>query len=32
MINKLTLRNFKSISEQSYDFTDFDLLVSTSTH
>lgn len=27
MIHKLTLRNFKSISEQSYDFTDFDLLV-----
>ena len=27
MINKLTLRNFKSIGEQSYDFTDFDLLV-----
>lgn len=27
MIHKVTLRNFKSISEQSYDFTDFDLLV-----
>lgn len=27
MIHKLTLRNFKSITEQSYDFTDFDLLV-----
>lgn len=27
MIHKLTLRNFKSIDEQSYDFTDFDLLV-----
>lgn len=27
MINKLTLSNFKSIGEQSYDFTDFDLLV-----
>jgi predicted ATPase len=27
MIHKLTLRNFKSISEQSYQFTDFDLLV-----
>lgn len=27
MIHKLTLRNFKSIGEQSYDFTDFDLLV-----
>lgn len=27
MIHKLTLRNFKSISEQSYEFTDFDLLV-----
>jgi AAA ATPase domain/AAA domain, putative AbiEii toxin, Type IV TA system len=27
MIHKLTLRNFKSIGEQSYDFSDFDLLV-----
>jgi hypothetical protein len=27
MITKLTLRNFKSVSEQSYDFTQFDLLV-----
>ena len=27
MIHKLTLRNFKSIGEQSYYFTDFDLLV-----
>jgi AAA ATPase domain/AAA domain, putative AbiEii toxin, Type IV TA system len=27
MIDKLTLRNFKSISEQTYSFTDFDLLV-----
>ncbi len=27
MIHKLTLRNFKSIGEQAYDFTDFDLLV-----
>ena len=27
MIHKLTLRNFKSISEQEYEFTDFDLLV-----
>jgi hypothetical protein len=27
MIHKLTLRNFKSISEQVYEFTDFDLLV-----
>ena len=27
MIHKLTLRNFKSISEQTYEFTDFDLLV-----
>ena len=27
MITKLTLRNFKSIGEQSYDFTQFDLLV-----
>ena len=27
MIHKLTLRNFKSIDEQTYDFTDFDLLV-----
>lgn len=27
MIHKLTLRNFKSIGEQSYEFTDFDLLV-----
>lgn len=27
MIHKLTLRNFKSIGEQSYKFTDFDLLV-----
>ncbi len=27
MIHKLTLRNFKSVGEQSYQFTDFDLLV-----
>ena len=27
MITKLLLRNFKSISEQTYDLTDFDLLV-----
>lgn len=27
MITKLTLRNFKSIGEQTYEFTDFDLLV-----
>ncbi len=27
MIHKLTLHNFKSIGEQSYEFTDFDLLV-----
>ena len=27
MINRLTLLNFKSIGKQSYDFTDFDLLV-----
>lgn len=27
MINKLTLRNFKSIGEQEYQFTSFDLLV-----
>ena len=27
MITKLTLRNFKSIDEQTYEFTDFDLLV-----
>ena len=27
MIHTMTLRNFKSISEQSYTFTDFDLLV-----
>ncbi|MCX5830858.1 MAG: AAA family ATPase [Deltaproteobacteria bacterium] len=27
MITKLTLRNFKSINEQSYEFTKFDLLV-----
>jgi len=27
MINRLTLRNFKSVGEQSYDFTQFDLLV-----
>lgn len=27
MITKLTLRNFKSIGEQTYTFTDFDLLV-----
>lgn len=27
MINRLTLRNFKSIGKQSYDFTQFDLLV-----
>ena len=27
MITKLTLRNFKSVGEQSYDFTRFDLLV-----
>jgi AAA15 family ATPase/GTPase len=27
MINKLTLHNFKSIGEQTYEFTQFDLLV-----
>jgi len=27
MITKLTLRNFKSVGEQAYDFTQFDLLV-----
>ena len=27
MITKLTLRNFKSIGDQTYAFTDFDLLV-----
>ena len=27
MITKLVLRNFKSIKEQAYDLTDFDLLV-----
>lgn len=27
MINRVTIRNFKSISDQVYDFTDFDLLV-----
>ncbi len=27
MITKLTLRNFKSVDEQVYDFTEFDLLV-----
>ena len=27
MITQLTLRNFKSIGEQTYEFTDFDLLV-----
>ena len=27
MITKLTLRNFKSVKEQTYDFTQFDLLV-----
>lgn len=27
MINRLTLRNFKSVGEQAYDFTQFDLLV-----
>ena len=27
MITKLTLRNFKSVDEQSYEFTDFDLLI-----
>jgi hypothetical protein len=27
MITKLTVRNFKSIGEQTYDFTKFDLLV-----
>lgn len=27
MITKLTLRNFKNVGEQSYDFTQFDLLV-----
>lgn len=27
MITKLTLRNFKSVGKQSYDFTYFDLLV-----
>ena len=29
MITKLTLRNFKSVSEQVYDFTRFDLPFST---
>lgn len=27
MINRLTLRNFKNVGEQTYDFTQFDLLV-----
>jgi predicted ATPase len=27
MIRKVTIKNFKSITDQSYDFTDFDLLV-----
>ena len=27
MITKLTLRNFKSVSDQTYEFTDFDLLI-----
>ena len=27
MITKLTLRNFKSVGEQAYEFTQFDLLV-----
>jgi hypothetical protein len=27
MITKLTLRNFKSVGEQVYEFTRFDLLV-----
>ena len=27
MITQLTLRNFKSVGEQIYKFTDFDLLV-----
>ena len=27
MITKLTLGNFKSVGEQTYDFTQFDLLV-----
>ena len=27
MITRLTLRNFKGIGEQTYDFTQFDLLV-----
>jgi AAA15 family ATPase/GTPase len=27
MITKLTLRNFKSVGEQIYEFTRFDLLV-----
>jgi putative AbiEii toxin of type IV toxin-antitoxin system/AAA ATPase-like protein len=27
MINRLTLRNFKSVGEQTYDFTRFDLLI-----
>ena len=27
MIHRLTLRNFKNIGEQTYDFTQFDLLV-----
>src|ERR1039457_2704594 len=27
MITRLTLRNFKSVSEQTYEFTQFDLLV-----
>ena len=27
MINRLTLRNFKNVGEQIYDFTQFDLLV-----
>jgi AAA15 family ATPase/GTPase len=27
MITRLTLRNFKNVGEQTYDFTQFDLLV-----
>jgi len=27
MITKLTLRNFKSVDQQTYEFTQFDLLV-----
>jgi hypothetical protein len=29
MIAKLTLRNFKSVGEEVYEFTQFDLLVAT---